>query len=170
LRYRLCDEDDRLESDLDLLFSLHRKQWRGTSNFERVERFHRDFAATAFARGWLRLWFLLADGRAVAASYALRFGGREWSYQSGRDPAWDRFGVGTLVRCNAIRDSIAAGIEEYHLGRGGEPYKRHFTDDESVLETIVLARGPRGRLALSVTELARRGRRAVATLRAKAAT
>ena len=170
LRYRLCDEQDRLESDLDLLFALHRRQWRGGSNFDRIESFHRHFAAAAFARGWLRLWFLEADGRAVAASYALRFAGNEWGYQSGRDPAWDRFGVGTIIRAHCIRNAIASGIRDYHLGRGGEPYKRHFTDDESMLETIVLALGNRGRLALSVSELARRARQAVRGVRTRATT
>jgi CelD/BcsL family acetyltransferase involved in cellulose biosynthesis len=170
LRYRICDDQDRLDSDLDLLFALHRRQWRGASNFDRIEPFHRDFAAAAFARGWLRLWFLEADGAAVAASYALRFAGNEWGYQAGRDPLWDRFAVGTLVRAHCIRDSIAVGVDEYHLGRGGERYKRHFTDDESMLETIALALGSRGRIALAVSELARGGRRAVLAVRNKVAT
>jgi len=167
LRYRLSDDRDRLEDDLDLLFALHRRQWRGASNFDRIEAFHRDFAATAFARGWLRLWFLEADGAAVAASYTLRLEGVEWGYQAGRDPAWDRFGVGTVVRAHCIREAIAEGIRVYHLGRGGEPYKRDFTDDESSLETVVLALGSRARLALAAAGLAGRGKRTMKALRSK---
>jgi CelD/BcsL family acetyltransferase involved in cellulose biosynthesis len=157
LRYRLCENRDRLERDLDVLFALHRLRWTGgDSEFTRLAAFHRDFAADAFDRGWLRLWFLEVNGAEVAAWYGLRFRGIEWYYQAGRDPAWDRFAVGFVLLAHSIREAIADGMREYRLGRGDEEYKSRFTDDDSEVETLVLARGVKGRLAVAAAEAARR--------------
>src|SRR5207245_10903459 len=51
LHYRLANDPDRLQIDLDMLFALHRTGFpRGTSDFgwdPRQQAFHREFAATA---------------------------------------------------------------------------------------------------------------------------
>jgi CelD/BcsL family acetyltransferase involved in cellulose biosynthesis len=159
LRYRLCDDRDRLQRDLDLLFVLHSKRWGGRqSEFTRREAFHRDFASLAFERSWLRLWFLELDGAAVAAWYGLRFGAVDFYYQAGRDPAWDRHAVGLTLLAHSVRESIADGMREYRLGRGDEPYKYRFTDDRSEVVTAVLTRGIKGRVAIATLEAARRAR------------
>jgi CelD/BcsL family acetyltransferase involved in cellulose biosynthesis len=95
----------------------------------------------------------------VAAWYGLRFRGIEWYYQAGRDPAWDRFGVGLVLLAHSLREAIADGMREYRLGRGHEEYKSRFTDDASEVETLVFARGLKGRLALAAAEAARRSPR-----------
>jgi CelD/BcsL family acetyltransferase involved in cellulose biosynthesis len=157
LRYRLCDDGDRLEHDLDILFALHRAQWRGRdSNFTRLEAFHRDFATAAFARGWLRLWFLEVNGGDVAAWYGLRFEGIDFYYQAGRDPQWDRFAVGFVLLGHSLREAISDGMREYRFGRGGEEYKSRFTDDDSRVETVVLPRRLKGRVAVAAVAAARR--------------
>jgi CelD/BcsL family acetyltransferase involved in cellulose biosynthesis len=162
LGYRLCENRDQLERDLDVLFALHASRWPGgTSQFTRHEAFHRDFAARAFDRGWLRLWFLELNGTPVAAWYGLRFHGIDLYYQAGRDPAWDQSAVGFVLLAHSLREAIADGMSEYRFGRGGEEYKSRFTDDDSKVETLVLACGPTGRLAVAAAEAARRCRRAL---------
>ena len=166
IRFRLCEDRDRLERDLDILFALHRDRWvGGESEFTRLAAFHRDFAASAFERGWLRLWFLEVDGTDVAAWYGLRFRGVESYYQAGRDPAWDRFAVGFVLLVHSIREAIADGMEEYRLGRGAEQYKSRFTGYDAELETLVLARGLKGRLAVAAAEAVPRRTRARRFLR-----
>ena len=148
LRFRLCESRERLRHDLDSLFVLHRKRWgEAESEFTRREPFHRAFAAAAFERGWLRLWFLELNGVDVASWYGLRFGGVESYYQAGRDPAWDRHAVGFVLLAHTVREAIADGMNEYRLGRGAERYKSRFANDDPGLETLVLVRGVRGRLA-----------------------
>jgi CelD/BcsL family acetyltransferase involved in cellulose biosynthesis len=156
LGYRLCASPDRLAGDLDTLFALHRRRWPDGSAFTRLEPFHRDFAEAAFARGWLRLWFLELDGIEVAAWYGLRFEGIEWYYQAGRDPAWDRFAVGFVLLTHTVREAIADGVREYRLGRGGEEYKSRFGGDDPGVETLALPRGAKGKLAIAAAEAARR--------------
>jgi len=151
LTYRLSDDPERLSADLDSLFELHEARWAGGSSGalagSRVA-FHRDFAAVAQERGWLRLWLAEIEGRAVAAWYGFRFGGADWYYQFGRDPEWDKASVGLVLLAHTVRDAVEAGQREYRLLRGGESYKERFATGDPGIETVAVPHGARGRLAV----------------------
>jgi CelD/BcsL family acetyltransferase involved in cellulose biosynthesis len=163
--FRVCDGADRLRDDLDTLFRLHAMRWNGAeSAFTAAEAFHRDFAAAALAREWLRLCFLEIDGVAVAASLNYRFDGAEFDYQGGRDRAWDRTSVGFLLLAWLVRGAFEDGLSEYRMLRGGEEWKYRFASDDPGLETVAVSRGPLGAAALASTPAllaARNGLRAV---------
>lgn len=164
LAFRMTEDPAELERDLTALIELHGRRWGGESSgvFEGAgAELHREFAVTALRRGWLRLWFLEVDGKPVAARLGYVFGGVKVGYQSGRDPSWDRFGVGFLLQAHTIRAAIEEGLREYRFLRGGEGYKDRFANGDRGLETIVLARGLRGRAALA----ARRASLAIAARR-----
>ena len=156
LRYRLVDDPGTLNGALDALFALHSARWSGDSPFLRAEQFHRDFAARALRRGWLRLWLLELDGDPVAAWYGFRYGGVESYYQSGRDPHWRQMSVGSVLVVHSIRAAIEDGAEEYRFLRGEEEFKGRFADADHGLETVVLSRGLIGGAATAVRPLARR--------------
>ncbi|MBD0316883.1 MAG: GNAT family N-acetyltransferase [Thermoleophilia bacterium] len=167
-RYRLVEDPKDLAPALDALFALHRDRWGGenATRFARTEAFHRDFAATALARGWLRLWLLEVDGRPVAAWKGFRFAGVDWYYQMGRDRDWEHLSVGLVLLAHTIRDCVEAGLSEYRFLRGGEAYKRRFTNADPGLETIALTAGQIGQAGLVGLQAARRVR---AARRARAA-
>jgi CelD/BcsL family acetyltransferase involved in cellulose biosynthesis len=166
LRFRSADDASRLQSDLDVLFSLHRERWgSGRSAFLPWEPFHRDFAGVALERGWLRLWFLELDGRAVAAWYGFRFAGIESYYQAGRDPSQGDESVGFVLLAHTIREAARDGMREYRLLRGSEPFKRRFADSDPGLETFAIAHGVRGRLARASAAAALRSDRVRSLLR-----
>jgi CelD/BcsL family acetyltransferase involved in cellulose biosynthesis len=150
LRFRLADDAELLHRELDLLFALHRARWPDGSGFGRAEAFQREFAALAFARGWCRLWLLEVDGEARAAWYGFRFANTESYYQAGRDAAWDPYHVGFVLLAHTIREAATDGAREYRFLRGGEEFKYRFATRDPKLETIVLARGLRGRAALQL--------------------
>lgn len=167
LHYRLADDRDRLNADLDLLFALHGARWRnGSSAFGDQEPFHREFAACALERGWLRLWFMELDGTAVAAWYGFRFGGVEFAYQSGRDPSLDAYSVGFVLLIHSLREALQDGIHEYRFLRGGEAYKSRFANEDRGLETIGVARGVVGAAALGTARTLERSQLARPALRA----
>jgi perosamine synthetase len=149
LRYRLCRSADTLEADLDTLFGLHAARWgeRDEAFLPRLLPFHREFAALALARGWLRLWILELAGRPAAAWEGYRFGGADWYYQAGREPALDRHAVGFVLLAHTVRDAMEAGMRRYCLGRGDEGYKRRFASRDPGLVKVVLGRGPAGAAA-----------------------
>lgn len=130
-----------LEADIDLLFDLYRARWPGPERpFSTAKAFHQDFARVAAEKGWLRLWFLELDGRAVAAWYGFRFAGVESFYQAGRDPSLGDASVGLVLLSHTIREALDDGIREYRFLRGGEDYKYRFTDHDPGLVTAAWAR------------------------------
>jgi CelD/BcsL family acetyltransferase involved in cellulose biosynthesis len=144
LGFRLCDDPARLGDDMETLFRLHRARW-GEEGSDALEAdraaFHRDFAAVALERGWLRLWLAEAHGEPVAAWYGFRFGGAESYYQSGRDPAWDRTSVGLVLLAHTLREAMGDGMREYRLLRGAEAYKDRFATEDPGVETVAAGRG-----------------------------
>ncbi len=157
LRYRLADDPARLPHDLATLVRLHDARWgaAGSGAFDARRRaFHQEFAAVALRRGWLRLWLLELDDRPAAAWYGFRYGGADWFYQGGRDPAHDRLSVGFVLMAHTIREAADAGLARYHLLRGDEAYKARFATTDAGLATAALARGARGRAALGAARVA----------------
>jgi CelD/BcsL family acetyltransferase involved in cellulose biosynthesis len=151
---RLTDDPSRLANDKTTLFRLHRSI-RPRSDFGQ-EAFHRDFAAVALERGWLRLWTLELDGNAAAAWYGFRFHGIETYYQAGRDPDFDRLSVGFVLLVHTLREALNDGVSEYRFGRGQESYKYRFADCDPGVDTVLLARGAIGAAGAAGAAAARR--------------
>ena len=146
LVFRLTDDPGRVAGDLDTLIDLHDRRWAsegGTDSFTGPRRrLHHDFAAAALRQGWLRLWTAELDGRPAAAWYGLRFAGRDWYYQLGRDPAYDKQRVGYVLLVHTIRTAFEDGMDAYEFGLGDESYKDRFADTTGHLETVLIAQRP----------------------------
>jgi CelD/BcsL family acetyltransferase involved in cellulose biosynthesis len=159
LRFRLTTSRATLEADMNILFALHDARWRDDASPALAgarRAFHREFAAHAFERGWLRLWFLELHGESVAAWYGFRLGEVESYYQGGWHPAWDRWSVGAVLVAHTVRSALEDGMREYRFLRGREAYKDRFTEDAGGLETFVISDGVRGRAAAAIVRAAAR--------------
>ncbi|HEX8121470.1 MAG TPA: GNAT family N-acetyltransferase [Solirubrobacteraceae bacterium] len=160
LRFRLTEDPATLAADLETLFRLHDLRWEaegGTAAFTDDRRaFHRDFAARALERGWLRLWIADVDGEPAAAWYGLRHAGRDWYYQLGRDPRWDKYKIGFVLLVHTIREAFEAGAASYHFGLGGEEYKDRFATHDHGLLTVTSGRSRAAKLAGAAIRAARR--------------
>jgi len=156
VRYRLVTGADGLDESLDTFFRLHVQRFGPGSIISRTEAFQRDFAAVAAERGWLRLWLLELDDRPAAAWLGFRFASAEFYSQAGRDPAFDSHSVSFVLLAHTIRAALEDGAREYRFLRGDEPYKYRFANADPGLESIVVARGAAGRVALVGLRLARR--------------
>jgi CelD/BcsL family acetyltransferase involved in cellulose biosynthesis len=153
LRYRLTEDATALDADLDTLFALHGLRWAGgpvPSAFAgSALDFHREFAAIALERGWLRLWTMELDGAPAAAWYGFRFGGVESYYQAGRDPEREHGSIGLVLLAHSVRSALQDGMREYRFLRGGEDFKRRFTDEDTAVVTVALARTMAGRASVA---------------------
>ena len=157
LSFRLTEDPARLEDDVTTLFRLHASRWEEPGAFGGpLEAFHRDFAARALERGWLRLWTMEVDGRPAAAWYGVRFGGVESYYQAGRDPALDDLSVGFVLLAHTIEAAFDDGASEYRFLLGDEPFKGRFAEEDARVETLTVARGARGRAAVAAARAAPR--------------
>jgi CelD/BcsL family acetyltransferase involved in cellulose biosynthesis len=141
LTYRLADDPDRLDADLDTLYRLHADRWgdasTGVFGGERG-RMHRELASEALAQGWLRLWLLELDGEPVAAYYGWRYAGSEWFFQSGRDPRFVKQSVGATLLAHVVRDACDDGVAVFRFLAGDEAYKFRWTDQDEPAETRLL--------------------------------
>lgn len=150
---RLSADPSTIAADLETVFALHEARWGGEGSgalSSAQAAFHRSFATAAAERGWLRLWVLEINGNAVAGWYGLRFASCDWYYQSGRDPAWDRWSVGFVLLMHTIRCALEDGMQEYKLLRGGEAYKNRLATHDHSLVTTVAAHGLGARSALAL--------------------
>lgn len=125
-RFEVLQRPDELRRGLDLLIALHLARWSDGSaaiDGERTARFHRD-ALDGLARlGWARIFVLFVDGAPRAALYGFEHGDRFAFYQAGRDPAWQRRAVGTVLLGLAIRSCSTAQLREFDFLHGDESYK-----------------------------------------------
>lgn len=149
LRYRLSDEQ-HLDRDMRALFRLHESRWRREASGSLAgqrQHFHLDFSRLALDRGWLRLWVMELDQRPVAVWYGFRYAGVEWYYQAGWDPAFAAASVGFVLLTHTIRAAMQDGASAYWFLRGGEAYKARFAEEDPGVETLLVPRSMRGRLA-----------------------
>jgi CelD/BcsL family acetyltransferase involved in cellulose biosynthesis len=157
LRYRRTTSVEELDEDLATFFALHDLRWaerRGsTLNSAPAREFVRRLAHAALAAGWLRLWFLELDGRAVAAWLGWRVGDRYAHYQSGRDPGFRRHSPGFLLQARTVRDACEEGAAVYDLLAGAESYKRRFATSEHATTTLLVTRRLHPARLLVTTEI-----------------
>jgi CelD/BcsL family acetyltransferase involved in cellulose biosynthesis len=141
---------DRVDRLLDEGLRLEASGWKGRAGTAIVSdpataSFYREVARWAAERGWLRLGFLRADGRAVAFELALEKDGVISLIKGAYDEALARVGPGILLLHDLLEDAFARGIEEIDLLGGSERYKlqwAHATRSRSRVSSF--ASTPRG--------------------------
>lgn len=147
------------------MIELHQMRWcnRGESDaFHTSElvAFHREFAPLALDCGWLRLHELRADDRVIASLYGFLYGGRFYFYQSGLDPAYEKYSPGLIAMGLAIRNAIGEGAREYDLLHGAEPYKFHWgAESRPLIRLELFPPGFAGRVSQASVHLARISKR-----------
>jgi CelD/BcsL family acetyltransferase involved in cellulose biosynthesis len=152
---RLTHDPGSLDGDLDVLFALHERRWP-ESSFGTRQAFHRDFAAAALQRGWLRLWILEVDGIPAAAWYGFRFGNVEHFYQSGWHPEFAADSVGQVLLVHTMRAAFEDGCTTYRFGRGGEAYKSRYAKEDAALTTFAWPRTALGKGVTAAAPLVQR--------------
>ena len=144
VRVKRSGSGEEAVGDVGTLFELHDARWTGRDVGSsivdpRAREFHRRFAVEAQRHGWLRLYLLEVDSRAVAGWYGWRVGDRFSYYQAGFDPAWGRYSVGFLLLAETVREAISEGAAEYDLLLGDEPFKARFATAKRLGRSVLLA-------------------------------
>ena len=112
--------------------ALHQKLWEsrgypGMFKRQAFLRFHEAIAERFLENNWLRLYFLYISGKPVASLYGFQNGDKFYYYQSGFDPDWRVYGVGTILVNYTIKEAISSKLKEYDFLRGEAEYKFDFT-------------------------------------------
>ncbi len=114
-----------LETALEVLMGLMAASREDKASFlnERHTAFFRALAPVMFSAGYLKLFFLMLDGRRVAGVLCFDSGGQYQLYNSGYDPAYAPLSVGLLSKVFCLQDAISSGRRVFDFMRGGEVYK-----------------------------------------------
>jgi CelD/BcsL family acetyltransferase involved in cellulose biosynthesis len=131
-----------LAAAMDAFLALHRQAKPGKARFmdDRMAGFFSAVGGALAERGWLRLWFLEAEGEPLAALLTYEYAGSVGLYNSGFDPTRAALSPGIVLLCHVIRDAIERGFGRFDFLRGEEPYKYAFGPLPVDLFNVVLAR------------------------------
>ncbi len=143
---------DDVDQAMEILFDQHkrrwRKRWQPGAFTTRAQKFHREWAAAAVRRGWLRVGVLRLDGNAIGAIYGMSLGNTTYFYQAGFDPEFSSVSPGTLLVAHTVREAIEEGKQRFDFMRGDEGYKRRWKPQHAYTNQrlILPTRGAMGRL------------------------
>jgi len=136
-----------IEEAMNAFYKLHQKRW-GIQGFpgvfaeKRLRDFHLDVARHLAEKGWLSLYFLIANDDPIAAIYSFDYKQKKYEYLTGFDPEYSQYGVGNLIRRYVAGECIRRGLKEYDLMRGAEPYKSSWnTKNRKNLELRLIHKG-----------------------------
>jgi CelD/BcsL family acetyltransferase involved in cellulose biosynthesis len=156
----LCHRDDAEEILLEDILSVSRNGWKhgegiAISSREETTRFFEFLTRIAGKNGWLMVWILRIDGRAVAMEYDLEHKGVVYALRSDFDEALKECSPGSYLEYRIAKYLFENGYKEYNTGPGMNTYKLHWTEQskENVMLTVynrtlpgVLAYALEGRL------------------------
>jgi CelD/BcsL family acetyltransferase involved in cellulose biosynthesis len=120
---------------MTFLARLNKARWSAQGMPGLLDEKHDDFGnfqmdvAERFAeKGWLGLYFLMANDEPISAEYTFEYGRKVYSYLSGFDPSYSKYSVGNLLVMLLLERLIKDGFSEYDMLRGDEPYKFAWTN------------------------------------------
>jgi CelD/BcsL family acetyltransferase involved in cellulose biosynthesis len=127
------DGSDDLPTRLAEGFSVEGSGWkteRGTAIVSNPETlgFYTSVARWAADHGWLRLWFLRLDGKAVAFELDIEHDGTCYRVKGGYDPEFRRYGAGKQLLHAVLADAAERGLRRFEFLGHDEPYKFEWTD------------------------------------------
>lgn len=134
---------------LDEALDVSERSWKGPrqlamATMPRMREFFRGLSARASTNGWLRLWVLRLDGRAVATEYQLEADGRVHALRADFDASLPGdLSPGTHLSDEIVRALFGCeGVHEYDMGPGDNEYKsRWATGSHETVRLRVLRPG-----------------------------
>jgi CelD/BcsL family acetyltransferase involved in cellulose biosynthesis len=128
----ISDEDEALPALADGL-ALEAKAWKGRAGTAilcrpELQSFYRNIALCAARRGWLRLNFLVVNGRKIAFDFSLLHGKRMFVLKPGYDPDYAPLSPYNTLCYMKLREAFAAGLLEYDFLGIDDSWKLDWTE------------------------------------------
>ncbi len=127
LEWYIVGPEHDLQTELDAFLELMAASQPAKAAFlsdARNRAFFQSLTERTYARGWLQLDFLVADGVRVAAYYNFAYNGNIQVYNSGLLPSrYGQISPGIVLVAYNIRHAIEQGRHLFDFLRGNEEYK-----------------------------------------------
>jgi len=111
------------------MVELSERSWKAgegvaIATMPRMREFFEALTRSASARGWLSLWLLRLEGRAVAMEYQIRDGGVVYALRADFDERFAALSPGSALNHLIARALFErGGVHEYDMGPGDNEYK-----------------------------------------------
>jgi CelD/BcsL family acetyltransferase involved in cellulose biosynthesis len=131
LRHAIISRPAELDRAVSDLFEIHARRAnskgiRSTFVSGPLRRFHGDVCRRFLDAGILNLHFLYHGTQPVSAAYAFRYAEKVFFYQTGMDPEWSNFSVGSVILYLTIKQAFDEGYAEFDFLNGDQPYKNQW--------------------------------------------
>jgi CelD/BcsL family acetyltransferase involved in cellulose biosynthesis len=147
--HRVVDPDGPIFAEL---MEVSRRSWKGPrglamATMPGMPQFFRELTRRASANGWLHLWLLRLDGRAVATEYQIGANGRRHALRADFDADMADLSPGGCLNVRIVQALFEGGeVHEYDMGPVDKDYKlRWATGTHESPSFQVYAPGPYGR-------------------------
>jgi CelD/BcsL family acetyltransferase involved in cellulose biosynthesis len=140
-RFYVVGHSDDLAAAVDRFIALHRLSSKAKDAFmtDEMVAFFRALATAVAAQGWLKLFFLEAEGQPAASYFCFDYRNEILVYNSGFDPqAYPQFSFGWVLMAKILQYAIAEGRSRVDFLQGDEDYKHRFGGvDTPVHRTLI---------------------------------
>jgi CelD/BcsL family acetyltransferase involved in cellulose biosynthesis len=152
IAYAEPQSEAEAETFLEALIAQHRirRNARDYSQFEmpEIRAFYQDLVRTAFGAGLLSFSALRLGGRVVASHLALRYRDKRFCLVTAFDEVLRPYAPGRLLLLRMVEEACRAGVREFDMCLGDEPYKFDLKPTTRALSSWTLCRPSwRGRMA-----------------------
>lgn len=142
---------ERVEEALREIIRISSLSWKRETGLSLDQKgpnaFLTRLTAHAAEQGWLAIWLLSLDGKAVAMEYQVRHGDDVYALRSDFDLAYNEKGPGTYLNMEVLKALFGAGQGRYLMGPGHNPYKLRWAEANAMLGGFAAyGFGLRGRL------------------------
>jgi CelD/BcsL family acetyltransferase involved in cellulose biosynthesis len=137
--HRSVDPDGPVFRDLLEVSLASWKADRGVAlaTMDGMPRFFHELTRRASARGWLRLWVLRLEGRAIATEYQIGANGSVHALRADYDASLADLSPGAYLNLEIIRRLFEVpGLEVYDMGPGVNEYKLRWASGAHELVTL----------------------------------
>ena len=131
---------EALAHHIDEIVAVSSRSWKhvtGNSlDHAGPQAFIRALTETAYAQGWLSVWFLRIDGRPIAMEYQLREGRHLHALRADFDDAYKSISPGTYLNFRMLQELFTGEHGNYYMGPGNNPYKSRWSDSGAPVLTL----------------------------------
>lgn len=123
----------------DELWRLHSLRFEGRHSMflnPRMRALHQSLVQRWAPSGRAMLPVIEAQGQIVAARYGFAFDGKFWSYQTGFDPSFSKYSVGTLSLGWAAQCAVQRGLTEIDHMPGDARYKTEWSTHRRIVHNL----------------------------------
>jgi len=141
---------------LDCAIGISARSWKqGTGNslnHAGPQAFIRRLTELAAGSGWLSLWIMRANERALAMEYQLAADGNVYALRSDFDAEFEDVSPGTHLNRCMLEGLFGQGLVRYYMGPGNNPYKQRWAEQVEPMQSLTVYAGTLAGRALAAWE------------------